>query len=190
MDIINQMKIKDLLILRCPGVFQCFEETIEKSNQKNLNILDLTLNPYIYETRSSDIGYLIKYLNSLDGLADVFRELYDNFIYELRVANLLDESIYNNDQFHYIFNAINDELNYFVNNQYAFEDFGIYMGQTSLETCIALYDKFVDYFVRCLSGKIDANFLKSFCMQRNIRNIYDIYESIFEKFEEIYLPFY
>lgn len=186
--------IKDLLVFKSPMIHHMCEKYIESSNQKGVNIGELFINPYIFQTRSLDVPYLLKYLESLDKLAGVFRELYDEYLYSLRINGYIDDNIYdiinNTNNFHMIFNSVNNKFNAYINDQYLFEDFGIYQSSTSLETCLALYEEFNDSFIRSLLDLIDANKLKIIIMQKSSRYMQIIYHKIFEQFEGIYLPFY
>ncbi len=183
--------IKDLLIFQSNTVYKMIEEYVESAKLKGVSIGDLATNSYIFESRSLDVSYLINYIKSLNNLAGVFRDLYDDYLYKLRLQLSIDDIIYQDDnQFQMIFNAINNTFNRYLDDQYLFEDFSIYQSQTSVETCMALLDTFYEYFTFLMSKYIDKDYLKQFIMQNNIALSQIIYDKIFEQFEYIYLPFY
>lgn len=186
--------IKDLLVFKSPLIYHMCEKYIESSKQKGVDIGNLFINPYVFQSRSLDVPYLLKYIESLDKLAGVFREIYDEYLYTLRVDGYIDNHIYdiinNTDKFHMIFNAINNKFNAYINDQYLFEDFGIYQSSTSLETCMTLYEEFNDSFIRSMIDLVDPKRLKFIIMQKSSRYLHNIYYKIFEQFEGIYLPFY
>ena len=182
--------IKDLLILKYPSLNNITKGYINSAKQKGLYLDELVINPYILQSRSLDVSYLFKYLESLDKLAGVFRELYDEYIYTLRLNGWVNDIIYSIDKFHEIFNAINNKFNSYLTDQYLFEDFSIYQSETSLETCMAMYDTFNEYFMMSLLDIAEPNKLKYLIMQKSIRYSQYIYDKIFEQFEYIYLPFY
>lgn len=186
--------IKDLLVFKSPIIHHMCEEYIESSNQKGVSIGDLFINPYVFQSRSLDVPYLLKYIESLDKLAGVFREIYDEYLYSLRIDGYIDNHIHdiisNSDSFNMIFNSINNKFNAYINDQYLFEDFGIYQSSTSVETCMALYEEFNDSFTRSMIDLVDPKRLKFIIMQKSSRYLQNIYYKIFEQFEGIYLPFY
>lgn len=187
-NVMKLIYIKDLLIFQSPTIYQMIEKYIEDAKQKDVFIGYLAMNQYIYESRSLDISFLINYIKSLDKIAGVFRDIYDEYIYELRLKGLLDSV--NKTDFHMIFNAVNNKFNLYLTDQYLFQDFGIYRSQTSLETIMDMYETFNDYFIYSLLGKIPPNELKILIYKKNFKYLPYIYDKIFEQFEDIYLPFY
>ena len=189
-ELIKQINIKDLAIFQYPEVIKLIEKDIYDSYSKGINIGEITVNTYIYETKSTDIYFMMRYIKTLNGLAEVFRELYDNLIYTLRLEKMIGSDIYNdNTNFQFIFNAINNSFNMIINDRYLFEDFCIYFSDTSLNTCIELYDTFTYNFISLLCGTVDANILKSLCMNKNIFNISQLYAKIYQQFEYIIYDF-
>ena len=186
----NMTRIKDLLILKCPAFSDASKIYIDSAKQKGVDLGELIVNPYIFQSRSLDVSYLFNYLESLDNAAKVFREIYDEYIYTLRLNGWVNDIIYSIDKFHEIFNAINNKFNSYLTDQYLFEDFSIYQSETSLETCMAMYDTFNEYFMMSLLDIAEPNKLKYLIMQKSIRYSQYIYDKIFEQFEYIYLPFY
>lgn len=187
-NVMKLIYIKDLLIFQPPTIYQMIEKYIEDAKQKDVFIGYLAMNQYIYESRSLDISFLINYIKSLDKITGVFRDIYDEYIYELRLKGLLDSV--NKTDFHMIFNAVNNKFNLYLTDQYLFQDFGIYRSQTSLETIMDMYETFNDYFIYSLLGKISPNELKILIYKKNFKYLPYIYDKIFEQFEDIYLPFY
>lgn len=187
-NVMKLIYIKDLLIFQSPTIYQMIEKYIEDAKQKDVFIGYLAMNQYIYESRSLDISFLINYIKSLDKITGVFRDIYDEYIYELRLKELLDSV--NKTDFHMIFNAVNNKFNLYLTDQYLFQDFGIYRSQTSLETIMNMYETFNDYFIYSLLGKISPNELKILIYKKNFKYLPYIYDKIFEQFEDIYLPFY
>lgn len=183
--------IKDLLIFQSNSVYKLIESNVENARRNGVELGELVVNSYMYKHRSLDIGCLIPYIRALDNMIKVFRDLYDDEIYTLRLENLITDEVYNNiNGFHNIFNAINNTFNAYLCDQFLFEDFGIYQSQTSLETILALYETYNDYFIMSLRDYVNPNILKISIMNRSTRYIQYIYDKIFEQFEDIYLPFY
>ena len=196
-DLTNQIRIRDLLIYKSPITFAMISEYLINAIQRGIHIEDLVVNPYIYESRSMDVSYLINYIKSLDNVSKIFNDLYFDYLYKIRLEELINDNLadilYNKskDSFNIIFFNINNTFNMYLDNQYLFEDFGIYMSQTSLETIIALYNTFNDQFVSSLKGYINPNLLKYHTtLSQGSEFIRDIYNQIYEQFEPIYLPFY
>lgn len=191
-NITKVLYIKDLLVLQAPSIYKMIEGTVQSAKRKNLFIGDLVVNPYIYDSRSLDVSYLFKYLEALDKVANVFRKLYDEFLYSLRLEGIIDDELYSGiDNFHMIYNAINNTFNSYLVDQYLFQDFGIYRSPTSLETCTKLYETFNDYCVYSLIDIVnDPARLKLRMFRQNIKYLNYIYDELFEQFEPIYLPFY
>lgn len=183
-------RIKDLLILKCPSFSNISKGYLESAKRKGVDLGELIINPYIFQSRSLDVSYLFKYLESLDNLARIFREIYDEYIYTLKLNGYINDTIHNIDNFHIIFNAINNTFNLYLSDQFIFEDFGIYQSETSLITCMAMYETFNEYFMNTLLDLVEPHNLKLLIMQKSIRYSQYIYDKIFEQFEYIYLPFY
>ena len=188
-NLTRRVYIKDLLIFQSPIIYAMIDEYINKAKQKGVYIGELTMNSYIYDSRSLDVSYLINYIKSLSNLVDIFRDIYDDDLYNLRL-NGIDNIIYDMDQFQMIFSAINNIFNAYLDDQFLFEDFGTYQSKISLETVMAMYDTFNKYFTLSLRDIVPCNILKSINMRRNIKYLPYIYDKIFEQFECIYLPFY
>jgi hypothetical protein len=181
--------IKDLLIFQSPIVYAMVDEYINSAKQNGVYIGELSMNSYIYETRSLDVSFLINYIKSLDNIAKIFRQIYDDDLYNIRLHGIND-IIYDIENFQMVFNAINNTFNAHLYNQMAFEDFGTYYSNTSLNTCMAMYETFNDYFAFSFRDIENPSVLKLINMRRNIRYLPYIYDKIFEQFECIYLPFY
>ena len=196
-DLVNQIKIGDLLIYKSPITFAMIYEHLNSALEKGVHIEDLVVNPYIYTSRSMDVSYLINYIKSLDNIAKVFNDLYFDYLYTIRLGELINDNIadilYNRskDIFNNIFFNINNTFNLYLEDQYVFEDFGIYMGQTSLEVIIALYNTFNDQFISSLKGYINPNLLKYHTtLSQSSEFMHFIYDKLYMQFEPIYLPFY
>lgn len=184
----NSVKIKDLYILQFNDSFKLIEKYIKNSYKNGVYIGELCVNPYIYESRNLDLPFLVNYIESLDSLVKLFRDIYDEYIYDLR----LYEEVNNNYSinFHIIFNDINNTFNSYLSDQFLFEDFSIYQSETSLKTSIELYNKFNENFIFFMKNIIDRSKLQLFIHHKNIKYLPYIYDKIFEQFEYIYLPFY
>lgn len=187
-SIINQIKIKDLKILQTPWVYKEIENDILSAERKGICIWELPVNPYIYETRSMNIEFLCKYIKTLDGLAGVFRELYDNLVYKLRLEKLIDFDM-DDSSFQFIFNAVINAFNRYIDDRYLFDDFCIYMSDVSLQTGIILYDVFNSVFIALFGNMIDSNKLRYQCIYKNMINPSIIYTNIYKQFEPIMSDF-
>lgn len=181
--------IKDLLIFQSPIIYKMVEKYVIDAQKRGVYIGELTMNSYIYESRSLDVSFLTNYIRSLDNLVKIFRDIYDEYIYELKLNNYINENY--KDNFHFIFFAINGVFNNYLNDQYLFEDFSIYHSETSDITIMALFETFNDYFVFYTKESVNnLNFLKLFVRRKSLKYLPYIYDMIFEQFEYIYLPFY
>ena len=127
----------------------------------------------------------------MSNVINVFRNMYDDYLYNLRLENLIDDYIeeYEPDTFHIIFNAINNTFNAYLDDQYLFMEFGTHLSQTSLETIMGMYEAFNDQFVMEFKQYVNINKLKILIM-KNMKFINHIYNRIFDQYEPIYLPFY
>ena len=181
--------IKDLLILQSPIIFEKIEKYVREAERKGVYIGDLAMNPYIYKSRSLDVPFLIDYIRSLHNTIEIFRDIYDEYLYELRLLNCINENY--QDQFQFIFSAINNTFNSSLSDQYLFEDFGMYHSEVSDSTIMSLYETFNDYFIFYMSNAVSNQFnLKLFVQRKSLKYLPHIYDKIFEQFEYIYLPFY
>lgn len=180
--------IKDLLIFQSRDIFAMIEKYVRSAEKKGVYIGELAMNPYIYQSRSLDLSFLINYIHSLDNLAGIFRNIYDEYIYELRLGGYIDRNY--KDNFHFIFYAINNTFNLYLQDQYLFEDFSIYHSETSDITIMALWETFNDYFIFYIKDYCNISNLKLFIKRKGLKHLPSIYDRIFEQFEYIYLPFY
>lgn len=178
--------INDLIIYRYPDLFQFIEKYIESARQKGVCIGQLIVNKYIYENHSLCI---VNYIKSLDELISVFRDLYDQTLHQLSLDRKLKSFIYNLNNFHDIFNEVNNIFNKFLDDMYLFEEFSIFQSQVSIETCIAMCETFNDAMIFHLKEYVDINELKRINVNR-MKNFHLIYDRIFVLFEYVYLPFY
>ena len=188
----NQIRIlyiKNLLVFQALSIYQLIEKYIDESRRRGVEIGDLVVNPYVYNSKSLDISFLVSYIKSLNNLSGVLRDIYDDYLYDLNMMGV--DGLYNNlYDFHIIFNAANNTLNKYLDDQYVFEDFGIYQSETSLDTIMAIYESFNDYFVYTIKGRVDPLLLKRMIQIKSTKYLPYIYDKIFEQFEDIYLPFY
>lgn len=191
-NITNQIRIlyiKNLLIFQAPSIYQLIEGYINDSRRRGVEIGDLVVNPYIYNSRSLDVSFLISYIKSLNNLSEVLRNMYDEYLYDLTMKGA--GGLYNNlYDFHIIFNSVNNVFNRYLVDQFLFEDFGIYQSKTSINTIMAMYESFNNYFVYTNKEKVDAFLLKKMVQTKSAKYLPYIYDKIFEQFEDIYLPFY
>lgn len=181
--------IKSLIVFQSPSAYTLIKDYVEDARKKGVEIGNLIVNSYIYSAKSLNIWFLIDYIKSLDNLVCTFRDIYDEYLYEIKMKGVDD--IYNNlYDFHIIFNAINNTFNKYICDQYLLDDFGIYQSETSLITIMSLYEVFNDYFVYTMKDKVDYMTLKKIVQIKSIKYLPYIYDKIFEQFEDIYLPFY
>jgi hypothetical protein len=188
-NLARRVYIKDLLIFQSPIIYAMIDEYINKAKQHGVYIGELTMNSYIYESRSLDVSYLMNYIKSLSNLVSIFRDIYDNDLYNLSLHGI-DNIIYDIDHFQIIFSAVNNTFNVYLDDQFLFEDFGTYQSKISLDTVMAMYESFNKNFTLSLKDIVPSNILKKISMSRNIKYLPYVYDRIFEQFESIYLPFY
>ena len=180
--------IKSLLIFQSPIVYEKIEKYVLDAKQMGVSIGDLAINPYVYSTRSFDVSFLVNYIQSLDNVIRVFRNIYDDYLYELRLHGNIDNNY--KDNFHVIFNAVNNTFNLYLDDRYLFEDFSIYHSETSLGVIMLMYDAFNEHFIFYMKNNVDSRVLKSLIQRKNLKYLPYIYDNIFEQYEYIYLPFY
>ena len=188
--IIKRIYIKDLLILQSPIVYKMIEPYMNSARQKGVYIEELAMNLYIYEYKSLDIPYLVNYFKALNNLANLFRDIYDYELYILRIQNHIDDSIYNENSFQMIFNAMNNDFNLYLDDRYLFEDFSIYQSETSLFVIQSLFDTFNNQFSLFLEPFVNRGIIQMMTAKRIKNFINYFYDKIYEQFECIYLPFY
>lgn len=187
MELIPQLNIRDLMLFKVPSMYKkTVEESIENAKQKGVNIGDLKLNSFIYQY--GDLSLTIAYIKTLEIMIEVFSDVYYRELYELKSENL----IYPDDipnAFMVIFDAINNQFNEIIDDGYLYEEFIIYGSEISLEAILMLYDVFNEYFVNTLKPYTDTSTITHLIISR-VKYIPIIYDMIFEKLEDVYLPFY
>lgn len=182
--------MKSLQVLRYPSIYNLISKYVDSAKQKGVYIGELLINPYVYASKSFDVSFLVNYIESLNNVAGVFRDIYDEYLYALVLQKSIDNSVYGIDMFHYIFNDINNTFNEYLNDRYSFEDFSIYHSETSLDTIMAMFETFNNSFKWYMSSITDTNLVSEVIGNKSIKMIPYVYDKIFEQFEYIYLPFY
>lgn len=183
-ELANQIRIKDLAVLRTECCMNMIESYIETAFKSGVDIGELAVNIYVYE--SEDPIFLVEYVKMLCNLSKVFRDILDNSLYTLRLYKIVNESVYNIN-FHNIFNEVNTKFNTFIDEQFLFDEFGIYHSEISLETSIAMYEVFNDSVILSLKEFVDPNLLKFIFNKHSVKYLQKIYEEIFNQLENVFL---
>lgn len=188
-EITNSICIKDLPIFQSAIKPIC--DDINRAKRNGVDIGELVINQYVYESNSSNVCFMTDYIHSLSNLIELFNELYNTQLYELRIDDIVRKNQFNANWFQFIFKEINNAFNSYISDRYLFDDFGIYYSETSLITIPYLYNVFSDNFILLLNGILDNDAIKLIKSRISKEFIYNhLYDRIFEQFEDLYLPFY
>lgn len=186
-EVSNPIRIKDLIVFNIPSCVNMMEQQLSSAYMDGVNIGDLTVNEFIYET--DDFIIMVEYIKSLCNLVHVFKNILDNLIYKLRVYNFVDNAIYSNINFHKIFDLVNIVFNILVDDQYLLDAFDIYYSEISLDISMVLYDKFIEGVIHDLKDTVDENLLKFIFTKNNLVYLQDIYESITNQIQNVFLTY-
>ena len=186
-ELANQIRIKELPVFNTPSCVKMMEDHLNLAYQCGVDVGELAINIFIYE--ADDLIYLVEYIKMLCNLTKIFRDILDNELYILRAQGYVDNKIYSYINFHNLFVEINNKLNALLSDQFLFDEFGIYHSEISLETSIAMYEVFNDNIIISLNKFVDINVLKFIFNKHNVKYLHDIYESIFNQLENVFLMY-
>lgn len=184
-ELAEPIRIKQLPIVTVPTYVNMLKDHLAIAQQSGVNIGELAVNVYIYE--SEDPIFLVEYIKMLCNLTKVFRSIYDNELYLLRSHGYIDNKIYFNLNFHNIFNEVNNKFNIYLDNQFTFDEFGIYHSEISLDTSIAMLEVFNDTIILALKDFIDPNLVKFIFNKFRLKNNHALYDEIFNQLENVFL---
>lgn len=187
-ELANPICIKEMPIFNIKSCIGMMEKWLNAAYSNGVNVPELNANVYVYN--ADDMVFSVEYVKMICNLSIVFREIYDNKLYELRLKGLIDKEVYNNINFHQIFGRVNDLFNYLIEDQDPMYEFAIYHSEISLEIAIAMYDVFNDSLINELKKFIDVNLLKYIFSKYNTKYIQNIYDSIFNKLENVFSIYY
>lgn len=183
-ELITQIQIKDLLLFKTPSS-RMTEEHLRLAYNCGVDVGNLSANTFIYEY-NDDLILSVEYVKMICNLVVTFRELYDNYIYDLRMLGYIDNKIYSTINFHDIFNKINHEFNINFIDQFLFEEIGIYHSEVSLETAVYLYEVFNEYIISLLKDFIEPNKLRFIFTKRNMKYLSKIHGDIMNQLENVF----
>ena len=184
-DLAEPIRIKQLPLFTIPTYVNMISEYLAIAQQNGVNIGELAVNVYIYE--SEDSIFLVEYIKMLCNLTKVFRDIYDNELYLLRSQGFIDHKIYFNLNFHNIFNEVNNKFNIYLGDQFLFDEFGIYHSEISLDTSIAMLEVFNDTIILAIKNFVDPNIVKFIFNKFRLKNLHAIYDNIFNQLENVFL---
>ena len=183
-ELITQIKIKELLLFKTPSS-RMAEEHLRLAYNCGVDVGELSANTYVYEY-SDDLIFSVEYVKMICNLVIIFRDLFDKYLYTLRMLGYTDNRIYSSINFHNVFNKVNHEFNINFIDQFLFEEIGIYHSEVSLETAIYLYEVFNTQIISELKDFIEADKLKFIITKHNMKYLPKIHGDIMNQLENVF----
>lgn len=183
-ELANQIRIKEMPIFNILSCNKMMSDHLIKAYTNGVNVPELYANVYVYD--ADDIIFSVEYVKMVCNLTTIFKEIFDNQLYALRLKGLINNEIYSSINFHTIFSTVNDQFNSFIDDQFLMYEFGIYHSEISLETSIVMYEAFNDAVVNILKDFVDIKILKFIFNKHNLKYIQNIYDSIFTQLENVF----
>ena len=184
-DLCNPIKIKELPVFYSNSGIRMIEKWLAIAVKNGVDIGDLIVNSVVYNYEEPI--FTIEYIKMLCNLTNIFRNIYDNNLYHIRLQGLISDDVYSNISFHNIFNEINNIFNFLMNDGiYLFEEMEIYQSEISIEVAVALYDKFNDSIISALKDFVDPKLLVFIFNKINMKHLQIIYDSIKVQFTNVF----
>ena len=183
-ELANPIRIKEMPVFNILSCNVMMNDYIILAHTNGVNVPELYANVHVYE--ADDIIFSVEYIKMICNLAKIFREIYDNELYYLRLNGIISHEIYSKIDFHKVFGNVNNQLNSFIDDQYLMYEFGVYHSEISLETSMAMYEVFNDSLIEQMKGYADEKLLKFIFNKHNVKYIQNIYESIFLQLENVF----
>lgn len=181
-ELANQIRIKELPAFYTAAGCRMMENSLIAAYSNGVDIGELAVNSFVYDY--DDIVFSVEYIKMLCKLSTIFKDIYDNNIYALRVQGHLQNIPDIN--FHFIFNEINNKFNAYVDDMYIFEESGIYQSEIALETTTALYDIFNDTIVLALKDFVEPLVSKYIFNKVNVKYLQNIYDNIMTQLQNVF----
>lgn len=183
-ELANPIRIKEMPIFNISSCNNMMSAWLKQAYINGVNVPELYANIFVYDT--DDMIFSVEYVKMICNLSIIFREIFDNQLYSLRLKGLISNEIYSNINFHNIFNEVNDKFNSYIDDQFLMYEFAIYHSEISLETSMAMYEAFSDTIINILKDTIDIKILQFIFNKHNMRYIQIIYEKIFLQLENVF----
>lgn len=189
------MLLKDLGVLNAIVTQREVLDYFEQARDCGVDMMDLRVNMYIYNRYPFDLSTIIPYTQVLSGLIFLFREEFDDQLYRVSQNFKYSEYVQNKalqiDIFNAVFADINNVFNMALNSESAFTYY-IYDMDGIIELSSVLYNAFMSSFNAHMNAIIDKNAVKFSIIRdlKNTSNMIGFYESIYEIFEAMRVPFY
>ena len=187
-ELANQPKIKYLPAFIIPSCLNMMRFHIESAYKNGVNIGEFGCNSFIYQ--NDDLICQVEYIKMACNISNIFKDIYNELLYNLRLEGYIDNSIYPFINFHKVMNEVNNTFNSFIEDEYIFEEVTIYSSEISIETSIEMYDTFTNCIINELSSYINPNLLKYVFNKFNITNIQIIQDKIMTQIANIFTVFY
>lgn len=178
------IRIKELPMFYSQHCIAMTQNYLVIATQNGVNIGELTANVFVYEF--DDLIFTVEYIKMLCNLSTIFRNIFDNDLYNLRLQGYINDKIYSSINFQTIFNEVNNKFNAFIEEPFLFEEISIYGSEISLETSIALYETFNDNMIILLSKFVDINLLKYTFNKINIKYLQNFYDQIGTQIQNVF----
>ena len=183
-ELANPIRIKEMGMFNVIPCIQMVEEWLSNAYKNGVDVPELYANVHVYA--ADDVIFSVEYVKMICNLTTIFREIFDNELYYLRLRGIVDNSIYSKINFHKIFGNVNNHLNSFIDDEYLMYEFGIYHSEISLETAMSMYDIFNDSVIEQIKDVADAKLLKYIFNKHNVKYIKNIYDNIFLQLENVF----
>lgn len=181
-NLMNQVRIKELPAFYAVTGQIMIDAWLSKVIKTGVNIGELAVNSFVYDY--DDMVFSVEYIKMLCNLSIIFREIYDNNIYALRIQGHLQNIPDIN--FHDIFNEVNNRFNAYVDDMYLFEESSIYESEIALETTTALYDVFNDTIILALKDYVEPFISKYIFNTVNVKYLQNIYNNIMIQLQNVF----
>lgn len=187
-------QLKDLEILNAVVTQREVLDYFEQAITCGIDLMELRVNMYIYNRYAFDLGTIIPYTQILSGLVFLFREEFDECVHKVSMyythSELIQNEIMGRNIFLNVFNDINDTLNNAISSETTF-DYFIYDEDGMVQLAAGLYNAFTTSFSRNINSITNNDLLKiNIIKNMSPSNMIGYYESIYEIFESMRLPFY
>jgi len=184
-SVIIPIKLKDLPIFHSNSAMIMLKNWLAIAEKSGVNIGELSVNSVVYNYEEPI--FTVEYIKMLCNLSNIFRTVYDNNLYQLRLQGLINDDVYSKINYHNIFNEINNTFNFLtLDGMYIFEEMSIYDCEISLELTVALYDKFNESIISELKNYVDPNLLLFVFNKINMKHLRSIYDSIQTQFLNVF----
>lgn len=183
-ELANPTRIKEMSIFNIKSCNDMMVAWLNKAYMTGVNILELNVNVYVLD--ADDMIFSVEYVKMVCNLSIIFREIFDNHLYDLRLKGLVDNDIYSKINFHNLFNEVNNTLNSFIDDEFLMYEFNIYHSEISLQTAMTMYDSFIENLIAILKDIVNDKLLKFIFNKHSVIYIQNIYEGIFLQLENIF----